>query len=188
MKSLNINRQYDKLEEYSYVVWISRHKFYEEDFYWFDKEKYKFIHNEKLVKNGDVDTERYVRFIWFDPSFHTKDFYFNNIYNDELKQEMLKIMDDDERVTCFMADVAGDNDFTNEFMDYVDYLVLTEMVVNWCKENGINYTFKQKKPSKKYLSAPQLKPDYKWHIPKKYLASNIEIFEEYMLEIDDENS
>ena len=166
MKVLNINKKYKKLAKYSYVLWVSRDD-YQDDFYWFDKKSYKFIHNEKLIRKGNIDKNRYVRFVWFDPAYHVKDFYYNNIYNDTLKKELMSI-DDDEKLMFFMASVAGDNDYSNEFLFYNEYLVLTEMIVNWCKNHNINYKFEVKKPSEEYLGAPHLKADYRWRVPKRY--------------------
>lgn len=167
MKTLDINKMYDKLREYSnydfYDFYLGKDL---DEFYWFDKKHCKFVHNNRLNKKKIADTDRYVKFIRFEDS-ELVDFYIDFSKDERVKDYFLNPID--ESMGVRMRIFA---DWNNLYLDenyafamYNEYSVFTDAVVAWCKENGVDYSFNKKEPPKEYYEAEQLSDSYEWIIP-----------------------
>ncbi|MGN0523494.1 MAG: hypothetical protein ACI4IG_04390 [Eubacterium sp.] len=163
MKKLNINKKYDDLIDYSVYDYSDfYYGEYLDCFFWFDKKRYKFIDNEDFAGKKNIDTERYVKFIWFDDC-DMIDFYVNQFKNEKVREYLTK--PDDERLSIRVRIFIDWNDLDPDFMMYSEYLVFTDKVVKWCEENGINYEFERKAPPKNYEKIKQNYENYEWVIP-----------------------
>lgn len=162
MKRININREYDKLREYCEYIYEEADE-YDDDYYLFDKETYKFVHCSKVdLKN----TERFINVPKFDTCYSMIDFYIQLSGNNQEIKNYIYSTDDIEEICVRMRKFWDYNGFEN-YNDngYDEYLVFTEMFVKWCNENDIQYSFKLKKPPKGYSELEQHKDNFKWEIP-----------------------
>lgn len=117
-------------------------------FYWFDKTNYNFIHNKEFSKLNINKSDIGIRYI---KCFQTDR---NSLYQYYVK----KI--DDKRVTDYFNKAINLEDAYIRFRKFIDwnnidisydrYLENTRLMIKWCIENDIEYTFKKVLPPNDY--------------------------------------
>lgn len=161
MKQIDINKNYDLLIKYADTV------FYEnedgiDDFYWFDKKRYKFIKNGKKKKTIRSKPERYIEFVHFDAAYSLIDYYILKINNDKVTHYFKSATDIRDATIRFRKFI----DWNCVDTDYAKYDVFTEMVVKWCEQNCINYTFEKDEPNSDYTLLKDNIEQTSWQIPQ----------------------
>lgn len=123
-------------------------------FYWLDKKNYKLIGNYNSMSDEQktaIDNDKENIYIALPQ-------YVNDSRYKELVVEL-----NNSKVTVFFNEAKNEDDAQYRYRCFVDwnglnfsewyknYLKVSKILIDWCKENAINYKHKQESPPKNYI-------------------------------------
>ncbi len=151
----------------NYLWWYFETDFSSENskdcFYWFDKTNYSFIHNKEFNKlnTGDIGT-RYIKCFQTDRD-SLYPYYVKKINNKNVTDYFNDAADLEDSYIRFRKFI----DWNNLDTSYDRYLANTQLMIKWCVENGIDYTFKKMPPPNNYIFGDDSYKTRHWQIPDK---------------------
>lgn len=134
-------------------------------FYWLDKNTYRIIQNCQYMiekkKSGIDNNERYILF----PQYVSNSRY----------KEMVKELNN-AAVTSFFNKAKDEEDAHFRYRCFIDwnglehsewyktYLIVLEILIEWCQKNNISYKYKFEKPPQNYIYDGRDLSKVKWYI------------------------